>query len=81
MRQYVATAVAASDTTALAKALDRVAGMSPDPSFSAWGEYSKQGADAARAGNMDQARKSCQQCHDAYKNKFRASFRSRPVTR
>lgn len=81
MRQYVATAVAAGDTTALAKALDRVGGMSPDPSFSAWSEYSKRGADAARAGNMDQARKSCQQCHDAYKTKFRASFRSRPVTR
>jgi hypothetical protein len=81
MRQYVATAVAASDTNALAKALDRVAGMSPDPAFSSWAEYSKQGADAARAGNMEQARKSCQQCHDAYKNKFRASFRSRPVTR
>jgi len=79
MRQYIATAVSASDTNGLAKALDRVATMSPDPAWTSWVDISKKGADAARAGNMEEARKSCQGCHDAYKTKFRASFRNRGI--
>jgi hypothetical protein len=79
MRKNVATAVAGGDTAALAKALDRVAGMAPDPSWTAWGEMSKAAAAAARGGDMTEARKSCQGCHNAFKAKWRESYRTRVV--
>jgi hypothetical protein len=79
MRQHVASAVAANDAPALAKALDRIATMSPDPSWGSWVEMSKTAADAARRGDMTEARKSCQGCHNAYKTKWRDSYRTRAV--
>ena len=78
MRKNVATAVAAKDTAKLARALDRVATFSPDPSWS-WAEMSRVAADAARRGDMAEARKSCQGCHHAYKREWVDTYRRRPV--
>jgi hypothetical protein len=78
MRKNVSTAVAAKDTAALARALDRVATFSPDPSWS-WAEMSVKAADAARRGDMAEARKSCQGCHNAYKAQWQEKFRTRAV--
>jgi hypothetical protein len=79
MRQNVATAIAANDSGALASALDRLAGMAPEPSWSSWVEISKVAAEAARRGDMAEARKSCQGCHTAYKTKWRERYRTRAV--
>jgi hypothetical protein len=79
MRQNVASAVAANDSAALAKALDRIAGMAPEGSWGSWVEMSKAAADAARNGDMPEARKSCQGCHNAYKAKWRETYRTRAV--
>jgi hypothetical protein len=78
MRANVATAVAAGDTAALARALDRVATFSPNPSWQ-WSQMSKEAAAAARSGDMAGARKSCQGCHNLYKEPWKASYRKRPV--
>ena len=78
MRKNVATAVAAKDAAALAVALDRVASFSPDASWR-WAEISKRAADAARRGDIAEARKSCQDCHHAYKADWNAKYRARPV--
>lgn len=78
MRKNVATAVAANDAAALARALDRVATFSPDASWT-WTDMSKKAADAARRGDMTEARKSCQGCHNAYKAAWREKYRTRPV--
>lgn len=78
MRKNVATAVAANDAAALARALDRVATFSPDASWT-WTDMSKKAADAARRGDMTEARKSCQGCHNAYKAAWRDKYRTRPV--
>lgn len=78
MRKNVSSAVAANDAAALARALDRVATFSPDASWT-WAEMSKTAADAARRGDMREARKSCQGCHNAYKAAWRERYRARPI--
>jgi hypothetical protein len=78
MRQNMATAVSASDAPALAKALERAATFSPDPSWK-WAEIAKTGAEFARQGDMSAARKSCKGCHEAYKNAWKQQYRTRPI--
>lgn len=78
MRANVATAVAAGDTAALARALDRVATMSPNPGWQ-WVQISTTAAAAARNGDMAEARKSCTGCHNLYKEPWKASYRKRAV--
>jgi hypothetical protein len=78
MREKVSTAVAANDAPALAAALDRMAKFSPSPAWQ-WNAMSATAADAARRGDMVEARKSCQGCHNAYKAQYREKFRTRPV--
>lgn len=79
MRANVATAVAADDTAKLAASLAKVATMAPDPSWTSWREMSEAAAEAAKRGDMKEARKSCRQCHGEYRDKWRASYRARPV--
>jgi hypothetical protein len=78
MRGWVSVASATNDAPALATALDRTALFSPDPTWS-WAAISKAGADAARRGDLAEARKSCAACHTAYKATWRASHRTRTV--
>jgi hypothetical protein len=78
MRKNVSPAVAANDAAALATALDRIAKLSPDPSWT-WAEMSRTAADAARRGDIAEARKSCQGCHNAYKASWREKYRTRVV--
>jgi hypothetical protein len=78
MRQNMATAVSANDSPALAKALEKAATFSPDPSWK-WAEIAKTGAEFARQGDISAARKSCKGCHDAYKNQWKQSYRTRPI--
>ena len=78
MRKNIAPAITANDTQALARALDRLAALSPDASWR-WAEIAKTGAEFARQGDMSAARKSCKGCHELYKPTWKASYRSRPV--
>lgn len=78
MRVNIAPAVASNDPQVLAKALDRLAAFSPDPSWN-WASISKAAAAAARRGDMTEARKSCQGCHNAYKEQWKTQFRKRAV--
>ena len=78
MRANVATAVAANDTDALARALDRTASFSPNGGWQ-WAQIAKDAAVAARAGDMATARKSCTGCHNLYKEPWKTSYRKRPV--
>jgi hypothetical protein len=78
MRVNVAPAVASNDPQQLAKALDRLAAFSPDPSWN-WAPIAKAAAVAARRGDMPEARKSCQGCHNAYKEQWKTQYRKRAV--
>ncbi|MDB5214374.1 MAG: hypothetical protein JWO86_2301 [Myxococcaceae bacterium] len=76
MRGYVSIATSTDDVASLAIGLDRVALFSPDPTWS-WESISRNGATAARAGDLATAKKSCATCHELYKTKWRASHRTR----
>jgi hypothetical protein len=78
MRRNMAPALAAKNGPALATALDRSAAMSPDPSWR-WSALAKDAATAARAGDIETARKSCGGCHTAFKAQYKAKFRLQPV--
>ncbi len=65
----------ANPNAGLAAALDKVAATNPDPSWTTWTTIAKQGADAARKGDVAGAKASCKGCHDGYKAKYKAQYR------
>lgn len=81
MRASVATPLASNDSAALAAALDRTAKFAPDASWTSWSTLATTGAAATRRGDITAARASCKGCHDAWREKYRASYRARPLPR
>jgi hypothetical protein len=81
MRRRVAGPLASADWAELAKGLEESAGFAPDPSWTAWATYATTGAKAAREGEITAVRKTCKQCHDAYRKEYRQRYRSRPLPR
>jgi hypothetical protein len=78
MRINMAPALAAMDANALALALDKSAAFTPDPAWQ-WSQIAKTAADAARAGDIPNARKSCQGCHGQYKAQYKEKYRLRAI--
>jgi hypothetical protein len=68
----------AGDLPNIAGALDKVGKLAP-PGYSNWASIAKDGADAARAGNLAAAKRACGSCHDQYKAKYRTELRTRPI--
>jgi hypothetical protein len=62
----------------LTAAFTRVAGMSPDPAW-AWVAIATRGADLANAGDVSAAKRQCQACHEAYRERYRAIHRTRKL--
>ncbi len=78
MKANTNPAVASSDLPALAAALDKIAGFAP-PGYKNWASISKDGATAARAGDMTAAKASCRGCHDQYRQKYKNEMRDRAL--
>ena len=78
MRANMAPALAGKDGPALAKALERTATFSPNPAWE-WAAISKTAAEAAKKGDIDTARQSCQGCHSKFKAPYKEKFRVRPA--
>jgi hypothetical protein len=70
--------IAANDLPALAAALEKTAGFAP-AAYTNWGSIAKDGAKAARAGDMTAAKASCRTCHDQYKDKYKKELRARKI--
>ncbi|MBX3189236.1 MAG: hypothetical protein KF819_19590 [Labilithrix sp.] len=70
--------IAANDLPALATALDKTVGFAP-PGYANWASIAKDGAKAARAGDMTAAKASCRTCHDQYKQKYKDEHRARKI--
>jgi hypothetical protein len=68
----------AKDLPALAAALDEVAAFAP-PGYAHWASISKDGASAARSGDLDAAKASCRSCHEQYKAKYKTELRDRKL--
>ncbi|HVH43239.1 MAG TPA: hypothetical protein VM925_12880 [Labilithrix sp.] len=70
--------VMTKDLPGLASALDKIVGFAP-PGYTNWASIAKDGAAAARAGDLDAAKASCRTCHDQYKQKYKAEIRARKL--
>lgn len=79
MRQKLAKSLAANDLPSVAKRFDGLAKLAPDPSWTSWATFAADGAAAARDGDVAAARKACSSCHSAWRKKYRAEHRTRPV--
>jgi hypothetical protein len=74
MKDSVRAYMNAGDHARLAEALDKLAALVP-VGYSGWELISKRGADAARAGDTAAIKAECKNCHDQFREKFRAEMR------
>jgi hypothetical protein len=85
MRQNMSAAMTAGDMAALATAFEKAAKLAPDPTWNgadpkaSWDAIAKVGLAAAKANDTAAVKATCKGCHDAYKDKYKASFRTKPV--
>lgn len=83
MEKNMDAAVDKGDTKALAAAFEKAAGFAPDPSWNkgdnSWAKIAKAGADAAKSGDVNAAKKECKTCHKAWRDKYKKEFRTKPV--
>ena len=82
MQDNVGSKLADGNLDAVANSLDKVATMSPDPSWADWAKFAKDGASAARKGGdagTQGAKQACKACHDKYKNEYKTRFRTKAV--
>ena len=63
---------------ALATALEQMQKFAP-AGYTNWVSISKDGAKAAKAGDLAGAKASCRSCHDQYKNKYKTEMRDRKI--
>ncbi len=64
------------DTKALAGLFDATKAKGK-PEFSNWGAISDKGKAAAAKGDLDGAKATCKECHDAYRNEYKTKYGSK----
>jgi hypothetical protein len=80
MKKNLGAPLAAKDAAALAVGYDKLAKMGPPGApYGNWKELAEKGAKAAKANDVDGAKKVCKECHDATKDAYKANLRNRPV--
>jgi hypothetical protein len=72
MKSAMAGAVSSGDKDKIAKALEHIAGK-PVAGYGEWASLAKQGAEAAKKGDIDAAKQSCKGCHEKYQKKYQDS--------
>ncbi|HSO32644.1 MAG TPA: hypothetical protein VLT33_09010, partial [Labilithrix sp.] len=78
MKANTNPAIAAADFPALATALEKTVTFAP-AGYGNWASIAKDGAKAAKAGDMTATKASCRTCHDQYKAKYKADLRGRKI--
>ena len=68
----------AKDYQGIADSLTKAASFAP-AGYTNWASIAKDGANAARAADLNAVKAACRGCHDQYKNKYRTEMRTRPV--
>ena len=83
MKQNMTPRMNAKDWQGMAESLERAAQLAPPNHATAgypnWVSIAKDGANAARAADLEAVKAACRGCHEQYKNKYRAEMRSRPI--
>ncbi len=83
MKHNMTPAMNAHDWQGLSNALEHAATLAP-PDYAAagyvnWVSIAKDGANAARAADLEAVKAACRGCHDQYKKKYRMEMRTRPL--
>ena len=68
------SAARAVDFEGLRKMLQLLAEKPPSGDYPKWSSIAQAGADAARNQDIKGVKKSCRDCHDAYKERFKRQF-------
>ena len=84
MERFVQRPLDDGDLDAVAKGLARAAKLAPDPSWNVggaagWSAIAQAGVDAANAGDTAAAKQTCKTCHKAFRAKYKAEFRTKPL--
>lgn len=82
MQDNIGSKMSDGNLGAVATSLDKLATMSPDPTWTDWAKFSKDGAAAARKGGDEGtlgAKAACKGCHDKFKSDYKTRFRTRAV--
>jgi hypothetical protein len=80
MKRVVNRPFLAKDAPAVADAFDKMVPLAPPGAgYPNWVSISKDGAKAARAGDLDAAKAACRGCHEQYKRKYKTELRLRPL--
>jgi hypothetical protein len=83
MEKNVQDALDAKDLKKVSASLEKAAGFAPDPKWNdgdtGWSKLAKDGAAAAKAGNLEETKAACKACHKAWRSKYKKEFRMRPV--
>ena len=66
-------------TAALLEACAKLAPPNAKTAYPNWVSISLDGANAARAADMDAVKAACRGCHEQYKDKYRAELRAHPL--
>jgi hypothetical protein len=80
MKANMGAALAGQDFATLSKNFDFVSGKAPSGDYPQWSTFAKTGSAAAGAAKPDAAavKAACKQCHDAYKEKYKKEFPTKP---
>jgi hypothetical protein len=78
MVPYINEPRAAGDYPTLSKNLQLVADKRPPGDYPKWSAMAQAGADAAAKSNVKGVGKSCTDCHDAYREKFKKELATWP---
>ena len=85
MRQTMAAANASGDMAGLATAFEKVSKIAPDAKWNGsdakanWDAIAKAGQAAAKANDPAAVKAACKSCHDGFKDKYKAQFRTKAV--
>lgn len=80
MKTHANPPVMTNDLPGLATVLDKTAAFAPPGAgYESWASISKDGAAAARSGDLAAAKAACRSCHDQYKQKYKTELRPRKI--
>ncbi|MBX3216865.1 MAG: hypothetical protein KF850_32825, partial [Labilithrix sp.] len=80
MKAHANPPVMTNDLPGLATVLDKTAAFAPPGAgYESWASISKDGAAAARSGDLAAAKAACRSCHDQYKQKYKTELRPRKI--
>jgi hypothetical protein len=78
MKANMGVAKAGQDYPTLQKDFDLVAGKAPSGDYPQWATIAKSGSAASAKQDMAGVKAACKQCHDAYQEKYRKDFPTKP---